>query len=432
MLNRNFFLLWQGQLVSLVGTQLFRLVLVIWLTQVAQSATLLGLLMATFVVPGLVAGPLGGVLIDRYSRRLVLVTCDVIQGFAVLSLGILWLLVPATHPASIVGIFALAFIVGATTAVFQPAAISIVPEIVPGAGLPKANSLIQGSFQAGALAAQSLSGLSFRLIGAPVLAFIDAGTYFYSALSAFLIKTPPAPQRPAAAVARPSFRREFGAAMRYVRATTGLLLLVVLSGAIKFFVAPFAVLLPFYVQGQLGATPDWYGYLVGGMGVGALIGFTLSGTLKLGPTRGGKLIVIAIVAQALALTALAVVSSVYAALALITCSGVLNGFVSVRLTTLLQMSVAAEMRGRVFGVVRTVTDGLVPLATVLAGVIADLTGRNIPLVYAGCGLALTATALMVAASASCRAFLSGAAIVRPPAVRPELRPETAVAAGVER
>jgi threonine aldolase len=94
-LNRNLFLLWQGQLVSLLGTQVFRLALVVWLTQAAESATLLGLLMATFVVPGLFIGPFGGVIADRYPRRLVLVACDLVQGVAVLSLGILWFFVPA-------------------------------------------------------------------------------------------------------------------------------------------------------------------------------------------------------------------------------------------------------------------------------------------------------------------------------------------------
>ena len=72
-LNRNLFLLWQGQLVSLLGTQVFRLALVVWLKQAAESATLLGLLMATFVVPGLFIGPFGGVIADRYPRRLVLI-----------------------------------------------------------------------------------------------------------------------------------------------------------------------------------------------------------------------------------------------------------------------------------------------------------------------------------------------------------------------
>ena len=192
LLNRNFSLLWQGQFVSLIGAQVFGLALLIWLKQATESATLLGLLMATFVVPGLFVGPIGGVLVDRYSRRLVLIVCDLVRGVAVLSLGILWLFVPAAHPVSIGGLFVLALIVGSTTAVFQPAVVAFIPELVSREGLPRANSLIQTSLQFGALIGQSLAGVMFRLIGAPALALFDAATYFYSAASALLIKAAPA------------------------------------------------------------------------------------------------------------------------------------------------------------------------------------------------------------------------------------------------
>jgi MFS family permease len=429
-LNRNFFLLWQGQLVSLMGTQVFRLGMVVWLTQAADSATLLGLLMATFIVPGLLIGPFGGVLVDRYSRRLVLTVCELVQGVAVLALGLLWLAAPASRPIGIGGLFVLAFIIGSATAVLQPATIAIVPELVPRERLPRANSIVQGSFQIGALLAQVLSGVSFRLIGAPLLALFDAATYFYSAASTFLIRTP-APPRSAAVptTMRPAFGRDLRAALTYVRATPGLLALMLLTAGLKFFVAPFTVLFAFYVQGHLHASADWYGFLIGGMGLGAIVGVVISGAVTLDPRSSGIAIVAAFIVQSLALTALAVVATPPAALALVTLSGVLNGFLGVRLTTLLQLAIAADMRGRVFAVLRTLTEGLVPVATILAGIVADLTGRNVPAVYAACGVALTCLSFGLAASRACRAFLTGAAAPAR-AVRPGAPPDARVAAGV--
>jgi DHA3 family macrolide efflux protein-like MFS transporter len=431
-LNRNLFLLWQGQLVSLLGTQVFRLALVVWLKQAAESATLLGLLMATFVVPGLIIGPFGGVIADRYPRRLVLVACDLVQGAAVLSLGILWFFVPASHPISIAGLFVLALIMGSTAAVFQPATVAFVPELVPREGLPRANSLIQGSFQTGALIAQSLAGVSFRVVGASALAILDAGTYLYSALSSFLIKTPPAPQPTTArTVARRPFRVELRAALTYVRSTAGLMALMLLSACLKFFMAPFPLLFAFYVEGRLHSTTDWYGFLIGALGLGAIVGVVISGALKFGPRRNGQAIVVALITQSLALTALSLVTTPRAALALVLVSGVLSGFLNVRLVTLLQLAVAPEMRGRVFGVLRTVTEALVPIATILAGIIADLTGRNVPLVYAGCGIALTCISIATAVNPACRAFLTGAVApsVSIPTAKAPVEPAVAVGAG---
>ena len=215
--------------------------------------------------------------------------------------------------------------------------------------------------------------------------------------------------------------------MAYVRETTGLLVLILLTACLRFFVAPFTVLFAFYVSGHLHASLDWYGFLIGGMGLGTIVGVAASGVVKLGPRTGGTAIVVALITQSLALTALALVGTPQAALALVTLAGVLNGFINVRLTTLLQLAVATEMRGRVFGVLRTVTDGLVPIATILAGVVADLTGRNVPVVYAGCGIALTCVSFTIAGSRSCRAFLTGAA-VRPAPVLPAKAPAEAVAA----
>ena len=88
------------------------------------------------------------------------------------------------------------------------------------------------------------------------------------------------------------------------------------------------------------------------------------------------------------------------------------------------------MRGRVFGLLRTVTEGLIPVATILAGIVADLTGRNIPLVYAGCGIALTCISLALAASPSCRAFLAGDVAPAATPVRGGPPAEPAVTAGV--
>ena len=407
--NRNFLLLWQGQLVSQVGSQVFALAGLLWLKHATESTLLVALLSAAFVVPGLLFAPLGGVLADRYPRRLVLVVCDAVRGVAVLLLGLIWFTLPPAHPVSLAGQFILTVIVGATSAVFQPTGAAFVPDLVTREALPRANSALQSSFQCVTLLAQSLSGVLLRVVGAPILAMVDAASYCYSAVSSLLIRQEAgAAARPAGrGVARRSFRAELRAVFAYVRATTGLWGVMLVNAGFKFFLAPFTVLFAFYVEGHLHASGDWYGFLLAALGVGAIGGFALAGLVTLGPRRDGLAIVGALVGLSVFLGSLSLAKSPAQAFVLVALAGVMNGYANVKVTTLLQLAVVPEMRGRVFGVFATVTQALVPIATVLAAFASDLSGRNVAIVYAGCGAAMAATALVMAASRSCRAFLRG-------------------------
>jgi DHA3 family macrolide efflux protein-like MFS transporter len=69
LLSRDFCLLWQGQLISQMGSQVFGVTALLWLKQTTESATLVGLTMMMLTLPGVLLGPIGGVLADRYSRQ---------------------------------------------------------------------------------------------------------------------------------------------------------------------------------------------------------------------------------------------------------------------------------------------------------------------------------------------------------------------------
>ncbi len=406
-MSRDFFLLWQGQLVSQAGTQMFMIALLLWLKHATGSATLVGLLMMVATLPGVILGPLGGALADRHSRRAVLVVSDLVRGTTLVSLAAALFFFPDSHTTAVAWLFVAAVIGSCVAAVFQPAGLSLIPDLVPKERVASANSLTQASFQLCALLSQAVGGVLFRVLGAPLLALVDGATYFYSAVSEAFIRVPPR-AAPVASTA-PAGRRmlaEIRQALAYIQEREGMRMLFYTAALLRFFMVPFSLLFPFYVEGHLKATPDWYGFLVAAAGLGGLVGFIVAGTFKTGRAAGARVIPICLLLASIGLGALGLVSRPWMALVLVLGVGLLNGLVNIKLITLLQVSTPTEVRGRVFGVLRTITEGLAPLAMAITGVVADLTGQNVGLIYVVCGGATASLSLLMATSGECRRFLA--------------------------
>ena len=70
--NRDFLLLWQGQLISQVGQRAFGLAMLFFVKEATGSATLMGLMMLLSAVPGVLLGPIGGTFADNFARKKIL------------------------------------------------------------------------------------------------------------------------------------------------------------------------------------------------------------------------------------------------------------------------------------------------------------------------------------------------------------------------
>ncbi len=407
-MNRNFMFLWQGQIVSQVGTQLFQVIVILSLKQATQSATLVGLFMMAATVPALLLGPLGGAVVDRYSRKSVLVTGDLIRGVALTGLAAaLWL---GSHSLTIVvgSLFVYSLLEGSVGAVWQPASISVVPDLVPKEGVGTANSFIQGSFQLCTVLGQVIAGILFRLVGAPLLMLVDAATYFYAAVSDAFIRIPAATAKASDETPKAkSFKAEIVEGLRHIHTRPGMRMLFYTMAFFQLVMVPMLILFPFYVEDFLRAGPQWYGFLLAASGLGTFVGYGLGGALKLSPRNSSSVTVSVMVLMSLCLTALAFAKGPWIALVLIAAVGAMDGFIVLKLLTTLQLATPTEMRGRVFGLLMTITRGLTPVAMGLTGVIADMMHRNIPLIYGVCGAVATLLASNVAVRGECRAFLAG-------------------------
>ena len=94
--------------------------------------------------------------------------------------------------------------------------------------------------------------------------------------------------------------------------------------------------------------------------------------------------------------------------AIVFATGILAGTVNVLMISIVQRGVSAEFRGRVLGLHTMMIRVLVPIGMVGGGAIADLTGRNVPVVYAVCGTLALMSVTLIAARPATRAFLASA------------------------
>jgi predicted MFS family arabinose efflux permease len=186
---------------------------------------------------------------------------------------------------------------------------------------------------------------------------------------------------------------------RYVAAQPGMIGFLVAIAIFNALLMPISVLLPVYATANLHADARWYGFLLASIGGGAFAGCTLIGGVQgrlTGRLRQATMIG-SFAALAVALAGLGQVESRWIAVAILFATGVLSGMINVLVLSIIQRQTADAFRGRVVGLHAMMSRALVPVGTVAGGALADLTGRNVPLVYATCGALALATVALLAA-----------------------------------
>jgi len=183
--SRNFLLLWTGQSISLVGNGIFTVALPLEVLQVSNSSLSLAVVVSARLVPWVSLLLFGGTLVDRLSRRIVMLVCDVVSGLSVSALA----LVVVLHQARIWELVLLAVVFGSSNAFFMPAATAITPELLPRELLVSGNALNSLSQSLGQyLAGPLLGGIMVAIVGTGWAFGIDGASFLFSAFCLVAIK----------------------------------------------------------------------------------------------------------------------------------------------------------------------------------------------------------------------------------------------------
>jgi len=334
MRHRDFRILLAGQVVSMFGDTVFLLGLGIWAKELTHSNAVAGSVILAFVVPGL-AGPLLGVIVDRFPRRTVLIINDGASALFVLLLlfvqgrGQLWL------------IYVVALMYGTALVVGSSARSALLPSVVSDEILPAANASLTTTREGLRLVGPLTGAGLLAAFGGHALALVDSATFVVSVGCLLLIR--PAELR-AARVEVP-FKEEVSAGIKHIWASPILRRLLIVGiifcSAIGISESTFFAV----VDQGLHRSPTFLGVLSSCQGVGAICGGVASAMII---RRLGELPSVGAGALSCALGACLATSSMLPVVILGTlCFGAALPLLVVASVTLIQRRTPPELQGRV-------------------------------------------------------------------------------------
>jgi MFS family permease len=411
--HRDFRAVWLGETVSMLGDQ-FYLVALPWLTLALTGSSLaLGLVLMSAAVPRAVLMLVGGALSDRHDPRTIMIASSAARaGLVGVLAALVW-----TDAVQLWHLYLLGVGFGAADAFFQPAALALVPRLVPEDRLEASNALVMGSMAVTGMVGPALAGIAIAAAGSALGFGIDAATFAFAVVTLLAVRRP-APRR-SGAVDRGSAGAlgAVVAGLRYagadVQMWTVLVAVMVINLAV---VGPFFVGLPALVESfDSGAAA--YGFVLAAFGAAALVGAIVAGTIG---DRARMSIVVpgTSIGLAFGMILIGLAPNVWTTALAAMPLGAGVGALQVSGMAWLQRRSDPAFLGRVMSLVMFAVMGLTPLSYAIAGAVAE---SGIQLLFFGAGASLIPLAAVTSLSHAWRSDV-------PPARRAALGPPSSLPA----
>jgi DHA3 family macrolide efflux protein-like MFS transporter len=389
--TRDFGLLWWGQVTSQIGEGLNKVALLWFVYELTGSAMMIATVGLLQTVPPLFFGPLIGVYLDRLRKKPVMIWVDLIR-------TVLTFLIPAMYGAGLLrleGLFVLIFLTSMVSTVFGPALVSAVPSLVRRSELVSANALIQGTNNIGLLLGPAVSGVLIALIGAQYVLYVNAATFFISALCLIPIRSSETlRQESKTAAATKSLWSDLSVGFRFVfsdRSTV--FVLVTISALYNLGASAFVFVLPVYAKESLQVGPAELGWLWSALGAGMLAASSWLAVKRQTDVQSRmQVLVRGTTVGGLAVCTLSVLESPMVAAAFVLLVGAGAAVLNPVVWALLQEVTPSHLMGRVLTTFSTGSMAAAMVGMSGFGWIADRIGPEQSLV--GLGLVLLLTALV--------------------------------------
>ncbi|GAA0787132.1 MFS transporter [Hathewaya limosa] len=364
--NKDFFLLWQGQLVSMFGDAIYLMALNFWVLDVTKSTALMGLLSTLSMLPKIILGPFAGVWVDRLNRKKIIVLADLIQGIFVTFVGV----------AALCGfikvwmVFIVGIIEGLCTAFFNPAVQSVRTELVHESKLVQANSVSSLAQSGMDMLGNALGGILYATIGAPYMFFFNGLSYIFSAFTEMFINVPEIKDRKEDVTFIEDLKEGFKFLWNFKTLRNAFM---VASGLNLFFCAGVILILPYFKEASfLG--PKKYGVAMAILSLGMVSASLLLSIKEVKRENKFKLYCISMILNGPLVVFFTLTKSFPLILLFLYSSAFFNVVFNTIFTATINVIVPSNMRGKVFGLMGTISMALQPIGTLIGGVLGEVLG----------------------------------------------------------
>lgn len=375
-----------GNAVSLIGTWMHR-VAAGWLAwEITHSATWLGIVAFADLFPTVVTAPLAGAAADRWDRLWILRVTAAVAAALAAALFVLSI-------AGVLGIFALLSVtlgLGLITGIAQPARLALIASLVPREDLTTAVAINSIVFNLARFVGPALAGVT--IVGGGVALVFALNALSYAAFFVALSRLPGevAEQDPVRARrGGGSLGSDLVEGLQYTLAHRGIAPLLGLLVITNVCGRPFTELLPGFAAQVFGTGADGLAMMTSAIGLGAVFGAAwLIG--QSAPRRLAAVTVLSTLGLAVAIAFFIESPRLAYALPVLAAAGAAMVGAGVGTQTLIQLSVAPAMRGRVLALYGLIFRGGPALGALVMGALADRVGLALP-IGVGAGVVAVAT-----------------------------------------
>ena len=349
--------------ISLLGTQFTAIAVPWFVLQTTGSAARTGITGFVSLLPVIIAGLLGGALIDRLGLKRSSVLSDLASGLTVAAIPLLH------HTAGLAfwQLLALVFLRELGNAPGRNARAGILPDLIAlsGFGRERINAAYQFVLNTAGLIGAPLAGILIALLNPSNVLWIDAATFIASAIIIVILM----PNHPASAAAQPGSKgyvSNLATGLHFLHGNR-LVFALVLTGATFNVIgsACFGILLPVHVSRSQGQASD-LGLLLAGISGGTLLGTACFGLVAPRLPRRSTFVA-AFFLSALPFWVLVLTPPLWAMIAALTCMGIAFAPINPIVGTIMQEQIPADLRGRVFGLSSALMSLAAPLSFLITG-----------------------------------------------------------------
>lgn len=364
--NKDYILMLQGNAVSAIGDVLYSVAIGYWVYEKTGSSALMGIMSSISMFMVMFVSPFSGSIVDKCSRKAIIVGMDALRGLIMLIVGAL----AFTDKLSVPIVLAAAFLASACSVFFSPAVSTLMLDIIPHDDMVRGQSVHSGITSFINLVGKALSGALVAFLGVPLIIVINGISYLFSAATEVFIHVPKTVQQ-GAKVTVSGILRDFGLAIREIFGNRFLQLFVPCALILNLLGAgPMTLMLPFCLE--KGFTVDMYGYLMSVETAASLICVSLLGIIKLKPKARYYMMAAGFLIS-IPIYILAYLSRHYILMCVLLFLGAFtNCMGNAVFNASLMLALPEENRGAIIGFVSAASTGGCALSAVIFGVLGDV------------------------------------------------------------